>query len=388
MNGTDAPDGRSGASASLRVVHLLSPAPFGGLERVVEMLAVGQRDRGHDVQVVASVGPSVGVHPLLATLERRGVPFIAIRTPSRDYLAERRELRRLFTSLVPDIAHSHGYRSDALTAWATAGLPVGTVSTAHGFTGGGWRNRTYEWIQWTAWRRFGAVVGVSRPLATRLRSARSLGERVELIPNAWSHEAAPLSKDAARVALGLPAEPPLVGWVGRLSREKGADVMIEAFAQVADREMHLALIGDGSERPAIEAQVRELGLGDRVHLLGAVTDAGRLFRAFDCFALSSRTEGTPIALLEAMAAAVPIVATAVGGVPDVIGADEAQLVASEDAAALAQAIDQTRTQPAAAAQRVRAATHRLESEFGMDRWLDAYDAVYRRVLRCRPPVTG
>lgn len=379
----DVPLGVTGTSGPLRIVHLLSPAMFGGLERVVEMLAVGQRQRGHEVQVVASVGPMNGDHPLLVTLERRRVPVVVIRTPSRAYMAERAELRRLFADWSPDIAHSHGYRSDVLTALAARKMPVATVSTAHGFTGGGWRNRTYELVQQVAWRRFGSVVAVSRPLERKLRGKVG-AERVRLIPNAWSREAAPIAAAEARAILGLSTQYPLVGWVGRLSREKGADVMIEAFAQVSDSRWHLALIGDGAERVHLEARIAQLGLGDRVHLLGAVSEAGRLFPAFDCFALSSRTEGTPIALLEAMAAGVPIVATAVGGVPDVVGPAEAVLVESENPAALARAIDETGADPSASAQRVRAATLRLDTGFGMESWLNAYDSVYYPLVQSRP----
>jgi glycosyltransferase involved in cell wall biosynthesis len=115
-----------------------------------------------------------------------------------------------------------------------------------------------------------------------------------------------------------------------------------------------------------------------------VPEAGRLFPAFDCFVLSSRTEGTPIALLEAMAAAVPIVATAVGGVPDVVGPVEALLVNSEDQAGLARAMESIMADPSAAAWRVRAATHRLETGFGMNSWLNAHDSMYNDLVGARP----
>jgi glycosyltransferase involved in cell wall biosynthesis len=116
-----------------------------------------------------------------------------------------------------------------------------------------------------------------------------------------------------------------------------------------------------------------------VRWLGNVAEAARLFAAFDVFALSSRTEGTPIVLFEAMAACTPIVASAVGGVPDVVSPAEALLVTADDPAALAQAIRSVYADPAAAAHRARLAHERLASDFAPGPWLERYERIYRSV---------
>ena len=105
-------------------------------------------------------------------------------------------------------------------------------------------------------------------------------------------------------------------------------------------------------------------------------EAARVFPAFDVFVMSSRTEGTPIALLEAMAAGVPVVATAVGGVPDVVSPAEAMLVPSENPSALAAAVTETLRNPASTLERTRAAQRRLEQEFALKPWLARYEALY------------
>src|SRR5437588_690815 len=138
-----------------------------------------------------------------------------------------------------------------------------------------------------------------------------------------------------------------------------------------------AVVGDGRQRSHLQGEAARLGVGDRVRWLGTVAEAGRLFAAFDVFALSSRTEGTPIVLFEAMAAEAPIVATAVGGVPDVVTPREALLVAAEDPAGQAQAIRSVFTNPAAAGDRARRARARLASEFAPAPWLERYEAIYR-----------
>jgi glycosyltransferase involved in cell wall biosynthesis len=113
-----------------------------------------------------------------------------------------------------------------------------------------------------------------------------------------------------------------------------------------------------------------------------------LFPAFDVFVLSSRTEGTPIALFEAMAAGVPIVASAVGGVPDVVSSREAVLVTQEDPAALAAGLTETLGDPTAALERARAARRRLEREFALQPWLEQYLALYTSLYAPRTALAG
>jgi glycosyltransferase involved in cell wall biosynthesis len=172
-----------------------------------------------------------------------------------------------------------------------------------------------------------------------------------------------------------------VGWVGRLGREKGADVLLDALALAPDLPLVASIVGAGREEAALRAQAEALGVADRVRWHGLIGEAGPLFSAFDAFVLSSRTEGTPIALFEAMEAGVPVVATAVGGVPDVVSPAEALLVPPEDPARLAEALRAVRGDPAAAAARARAAATRLREVFGADPWLDRYEEIYRQVQR-------
>jgi glycosyltransferase involved in cell wall biosynthesis len=139
------------------------------------------------------------------------------------------------------------------------------------------------------------------------------------------------------------------------------------------------MIGDGPEREALRERAANLGITDRVTWHGSVSNAGALFSAFDAFVLSSRTEGTPIALFEAMHSDVPIVTTRVGGVPDVVGSDEAILVPSEQPTMIARALDSIFTDPPSAKQRSARARQRLVRDFGPEVWLAEVERIYRAV---------
>lgn len=363
----------------MRILHVLAPAPCGGLERVVTGLTSGLCARGHDVHVAAVLDEvdADEAHPFLRGLRAQ---VHVVRACGRAYGREVAAVDELRRRLHPAVVHTHGYRADVLHGRRN-GSPV--ITTVHGFTGGGARIRIYEALQRRAFRRFDAVVAVSAPLAESLRTAVG-GGRLHVIPNAWTSSAPPLPRDEARARLGIESAAPVIGWVGRLSREKGPDVLLDALARIPELPWTASVTGEGPEGHALRRRAGKSGIAERVRWHGAVPRADLLHAAFDLFVLSSRTEGTPMALLEAAAAGVPVIASAVGGVPHVFGTEEARLVPPDDPAALASAIAAALTDPAAAAQRAHAARRRLEVAFSADGWLDAYESLYASLAPPRP----
>ena len=162
-----------------------------------------------------------------------------------------------------------------------------------------------------------------------------------------------------------------MGWVGRLSAEKGPDTLIEALRELGELPFLVSVVGDGSERPSIELRVRQLALENRVTFHGIVPQAAQYYRSFDALVLSSRTEGTPMGLFEPMDA---------GGVPDVVTTEEALLVLPEDPIALARAIRSVYQDPDGSAARASAVRRRLKTEFALEPWLEQYESIYRRVV--------
>lgn len=360
-----------------RILHLAAPDNYGGLERVIHSLAVSQRDCGRDVSVALFVETGTPLPGLVEELRDERVPVHLIATPARSYVGQWRALRRLLAVQRPDVVHSHGYVADVMTRLAR---PAGRalVATVHGFTGGDRKNRAYEWMQCRAYRSFDAVVAVSRPLAEVLAERGVRRAIIDVVPNGHGARVEFLSVTAAREKLAIPPDVFSVGWVGRLSREKGLDVLIEGLVTVRDLPIRLTIIGSGPERDGLERRIADLGVASSVTWAGPMSQARRLMPAFDLLVNSSRTEGTPITLLEAMAAHVPIVATTVGGVPDLLTDEDAILVSSERPDAIAAAVRSVHADRGAARVRATNARRRLDETFAVGPWLDAYERVYTR----------
>lgn len=369
-------DNEPAAISPLRVVQLTAPARFGGLETVVRQLSRSLVERGHAICVVCLLDEGVdpGEHPFVLGLESDGVSVEVVQLPHRAYLRERDVVAEIVRRFSGGVLHTHGYHADLVGAMASRAAGVPRVATAHGFIGGGWKNRLYEALQRRSYRKVATVVAVSDAIAEDLSRDPAVAPAVRLVPNAWSRRPTRLDRACARELLGLDVDVFTVGWIGRVSPEKGPDVMLDALAEPATDSIVLCMVGDGPLRAELEA--RPTPPGARVHWTGAVPDVGNLLAAFDAVVLSSRTEGTPMVLLEAVDAEVPVVATRVGGIPATVGPGEAILVDPEDPAALRRAVSMIAADPAGAAERAERAAARLARESSTADWLDQHEAIY------------
>lgn len=371
------------AARKLRIAHACTPASVGGLERVVQGLAIGLAARGHSIDVIAVVEPDVRTDDLRAPLDAAGVTVHELRLGGRDYLGEIRRVGALLHELAPDVLHTHGYRADLMHGLIGCPRRTANVSTLHGSSRLGGVSHVFEWLQERALRRFDGVVAVSTPLERQLLALGVPRAAVHRIPNA-TKAPLPLPRVDARATLGLAGAGVVIGFIGRLIPIKGTDVLLDALASVRDLAWDAVIVGGGPERARLESLAESLGLGSRVHFSGERDHAARYLAAFDLFVLPSRSEGTPIVLLETLAAGVPVIASAVGGVPDLITAPaEGALVPPDDPAALAAAIRAVLSTPEAAQAAARSAQERLRREYDFDAWISRHEAFYAAAMERR-----
>ena len=199
---------------------------------------------------------------------------------------------------------------------------------------------------------------------------------VEILP------LSPYAKEQARQALGLPQEALVCGAVSRLKPVKGIDDLLIAFAQVREKQdAHLVIVGEGSERQRLEELVRKIGCSDRVIWAGYRDDVLQLLPAFDLFIQSSHHEGLPNTVLEAMAASLPVVATGVGGTPElVVNGKTGLLVPPGDPAALAGAISVLLEKPESRGKMGQAGRQRVKMHFSVDEMVRKTEQLYEQLL--------
>jgi glycosyltransferase involved in cell wall biosynthesis len=261
--------------------------------------------------------------PLLEEARRQGFDTIELRENAPHFLRAAKEVADHLRRTGADLLLCSGYKPDIIGWLAARRAGVPAVAIAHGWTAATLKVWLNEALDRRVLRRMSRTVCVSEAMAVKVRRAGVLPERVAVICNAIDPKPfdRPDPTDREKL-LGLFAEPPayVVGAVGRLSPEKGFDQFIEAAACVARQKQGVGfvLFGEGPLRKALTRQIAERGLGRRFVLGGFRPDVNRFLPYFDVAVLSSHTEGLPVVVLEALAAGVPVVATAVGGTPEVI----------------------------------------------------------------------
>lgn len=226
-----------------------------------------------------------------------------------------------------------------------------------------------------------AFVAVSDATAAYAREIREVAPaKLQVILNAtdlakFRHDEAARSRLREQWNIGLGQF--VIGTVGRVAPEKDHALLLRAAAPLIVEGAFLVLAGDGPERSRLEALARELGIEDRTRFLGEVHEVEAVMSAFDVFALSSRVEGLPMVLVEAMGASLPIVATAVGGVPKVVQPGvTGHLVARGDQQALESALRAVRDDRASAAQMGMNGCNIAQQSYALDRMVNDYLATY------------
>jgi len=362
-----------------RLLVLITLAEAGGAQESVSLLLPALAEQ-FDVTLAAR-GPG----PLAESAREAGVPFVELQHvrravhPWHDLLGLI-ELFRLCRRLRPHIVHAHSSKAGALgrLAAAFAGVPI-RVFTVHGWAFGaygGLRGRAYLWLERRLSRATTAVICVAAAvrdlgLAT---GACGAGQSV-VIHNAVDVTSFP--------ALRPRSGPPRVISVGRFAFPKDFDTLVSALAKIRP-DYRAALVGDGPELAKVRTRLSRNGSLQRVELLGSRRDVPELLATSDIFVLSSRSEGFPVSILEAMAAGLPVVASDVGGIAEaVVHGETGFLVPTGDAAALADALERLLADEALRSRFGRRARERARRLFDVETFRFAHLELYRLELERR-----
>jgi len=315
----------------MRILHLIHSEGIYGAETILLYLAREQQQRGHEPLIGSIRDPGTAETPFEALARLRGLPVLPIRIAPRPTPAVVRSLLRTVRAVRPEVLHSHGYKADILLGPLPRRWRGPMLSTLHGWTAARLLSALwlYEQLDRLSLRRIDTVVAVTRCMLQLpvLRSIPSSRRRV--IENGIPPLSQRLADLAAAGAPPVPQElaefvarrPTLVA-IGRLSPEKGFGLLLDAFAEAESARrgaIQLLIVGEGAERERLAKRIAQLGLSGSARLGGYVAGADRLLAHAAGFVMSSTTEGMPLVLLEAMQWRVPILATAVGAIPEMLG---------------------------------------------------------------------
>jgi glycosyltransferase involved in cell wall biosynthesis len=363
----------------MNIAHVLASLQIGGGERVALELASGQAAAGHTVTVFSLAPPPDG--PLADSFRQRDVAVQRVgKRPGFDVTLPFR-LGAAFRRRRVDVVHTHNRLP---LIYGAAGGKLAGAHVVHTRHGPGRGTRREQWLRRGAGRFLDAYVAVSPELKSL---AESLGDcaprKLAVIENGidFARFAGARGERAdARAALGIPAGAWVVGSVGRLAPEKDYPRLVRAMAPLLGPDARLLLVGDGAEAGAIRREIEACQVGAYVAMPGARDDVPRMLAAMDVFALSSRMEGLPLCILEAMAAGLPLVATAIGGIPGVIqDGVNGFLVPPQDEQAMRARLGQVRADAEAARAVAERGQEHVRERYSSESMIERYLALYNRL---------
>lgn len=369
----------------VNVLYLITEFNVGGAERVVERLATQISKRRHRVLVACLYDPGPVADEIIAA----GIPVVNLGMRGKSDLRVIYRLFRLVRTERIQVIHSHLFHANLLAALVgkLASIPV-IIATRHSVDIGG-MNR--EWLNHWTGHFCDAVVAVSKEVyEAELERSRTDPSKVVIIPNGVQVEAfAPVDLhelEQLRKQWGLDPDAPLIGTIARFDKPKGHSYLLDAIVGILEQfpDAKVLLVGDGPRRSQMEEKAEALALSNSIVFTGIRHDIPRILALLDLFVLPSLWEGLPMVALEAMAAGRPVVATHVGGVPEVVlDGVTGLLVPPRDPVALTEAIVRLLHAPGLRRQMGQAGRERVAQHFSMEQMVERTQNLYEHLLEER-----
>lgn len=360
-------------SGKTKILFVITKSNFGGAQHYVYDLARGlPRDK---FEAVVACGGSGALVDKLNEVQVRTIPLPLARdiNPLRDFTSFF-ALVRLFRTERPNVVHLNSAKASGLGALAArlSGVP-NIIFTAHGWA----FNEDRSLLSRTAIRLFSwltvilahKTIAVSEAVRRDTQNWPFIKNNVATIHNGVDSILF-LSREEARAKLGLSPDAFIVGTIAELHPNKGLSFAIEAIAKLSKKypDIYYAILGDGEEKDRLNASVEAQGLHGRVLMLGFVKDASTYLKALDCFVLPSAKEGLPYVILEAGLAELPVIATSVGGIPEVVEDQKTGLlIPARDVVAITNTLDQLISSPTLCTSLENSLQEKVRQDFSLER---------------------
>lgn len=362
-----------------RIIHLVSGDAWGGLEAMVlDLLCSGVYRERTDTTIIA-----LNEGRFASRARARGLHVVVVPESAMSLLSLARELKRVIDDLKPDIIHTHRYKEILLGAILSPTSVAHHVVTIHGY-----EPPTSQLVRWKTFLSNSLCIGAALVRRARFIVVADHLRACFMIPRnrcVTIHNGIQLPGPAMpEPDWNFPhhSKPAVIGWVGRMVPVKGLSTLLRAVAEMAwTPPPTLLLIGDGPERASLEQLAKLLGISERVRFQGFVENTWPFYNQMDLFALPSHHEGIPIALLEALGAGLPVVASSVGGIPHVIGPSGAGvLIDSTSPSAWAKALtDLLKDQDKMKILRECARRH-IQANYSVEGMAGRYVAMYESII--------
>jgi glycosyltransferase involved in cell wall biosynthesis len=376
----------------VRIGLLITSVEFGGLETVVKCLIDHHDHAAFDMMPLIFTANRQRERTLVSELQKEGKEYCNIIVDSEriKYMNPIMNLKQVYKLVREnqfDLIHTHGYRADVLGFMAARPLRVPLVATCHGFIPNDKKLMLYNSLDRFVLKHFDRVIAVSNGIRDSLLAAGVRRDNISVIPNAvgLNHDPNGIEelRRSKRSLMDWNDKHFVMGYVGRLSEEKGLGFLIDTVPDLIKSgiPVKLVLIGEGPRRKELELMSKNNGTDTTIMFLGFQNDISSWLPAFDVFVLPSLMEGTPMAMLEAMLCGLPVVASGVGGIPDVVKSGEnGILVRPGRPQDIAKAISLLYRDKGLRHKMGIEARQTVQARYNLGEWIKKMEAEYRRVV--------
>ncbi len=359
----------------MNIIYIISSYDIYGAEKVIINDCLFLLNKGYKIMIVI-IRPK-GEFPFLAKARKMGIPCWHLASNYKFDITAIFKLKNIIKEQKCDLVHSNGYKSDVISILACRLAKIPVVTTVHGWTSDNFKVRIYERMQALCWRFFDKVICVCDFYRKKAQSLGVPAHNLKVIYNGiiiknYTQEQSLLRMSSLRV-----------GIIGRLSNEKGHGYFLEAAAEVLKTNpmVSFVIIGDGPERENIEKFIAKLKIKKNIILLGYIENIEKIYEDLDLVVISSLREGLPIVLLEAMQYGKPVIATKVGGIPEVIrDRKDGILVEPRSSSAITNALIELIKDENLRIEFSANAKKRIIEEFSCQRRIEEIEELYSQVI--------